>query len=454
MGIGSYPDTYWPVGYFLTGSLLTFIAPLSLKNILLLISLNSSASIPGLTYLISLEVLYLLKEKFNEIQANNIAFFSGLIVCFSGINMKSGVVVMSDALGLLFICLSVLFMLKFINSYKPVFLFISFVCFSYSVMIRYAAVLMLPMILFLLVIAFSRAGNKKRLVYLTLFSLIAGALVFTPQLITILGKGISYLNYDISAGTWAGSWSIFNFFKSSFVTADGSMHYRLPNALFCLTPVFHPLYMSLSGIFIVAASVMLIKKRDVRIIMFICVWILPAWVYLSGVPFQSLRYTYIFLPVLSFIASYGLVNLRISKLFKNILLGLLLCLMVVYNTNHIIRFNEQKYKDLQVVEWINSNISTVSITPQLIYTFEITGAVNYYTKIHAAEFFNAGINEIKSSIDTCNCSVYFILPAEKLSTQWKGLPVEEKFNSLVTAYKPEVITRISYYTIYKINKIK
>ena len=358
---------------------------------------------------------------------------------------------MSDSLGLMFAAWGMWQFVKYFNAGKLKNVISAFIMFSLAVMTRYAFTLLaVPVLAYLIYNIAVQKSLRLKFIKDTLFALVIGLIVFTPQLYYLFTHGVSYFQYDGSHGTWATGWSILNYFQKDFMTFDGTMHYKLWNGLYYLSPIFHPMYLLIFGITFLTGLYFLIKKKQKSILVLLLVWIAVYYFYLSGNPFQSLRYTMSFLPAMAIVSAYGLVEIKIKSHYKNIFLYTGLALSIVYGVYHISVFAKQKNIELEVVNKVSEFVPVGST----VFAFDITMAVNHYTDIKADEFFNNSEEDIKDKTSSSANDIFFILPIDVIKTQWKDLPLEKKYNFIKSNYPLQTVTTADKFTILRVPVVK
>jgi 4-amino-4-deoxy-L-arabinose transferase-like glycosyltransferase len=436
------PNFYWPIGYYALTALLSFLTGGDIGYAALLISLNAGALCSGVVYLLAYE---LLKENREEQERKKTALYAGLIVCFTGILVKSSIVIMSDGLGLLFASLCMLYVVKYYRTQKLLHITLSWIFLAFAVMTRYAHFLFLIPFLVCLAYIFGKyTYNRATVAKHFIFALFAGFIVFLPQLYYIIKYGIAYLPQEEDARSWVMGWSPLNFFSKDFSTRDGTMHYRLWNSLYYLSPVFHPLYLSVFGFAFLYGLFLLIKKKQFQILSFFIIWNLFLYFYLAGSPYQSLRYTLSYLPGLAIISAIGLSYLK----FRSILLPVGIAALIIFDVYHIRNFAEEKQNELSVVNWVNNNVPSGA----QLFSFDITPTLSHYSKIKPHEFYFFSQDELINIIDSSKAEIYFIMPEEKLNTQWKDLPIEKNFNFLKLTYNLFPVAELRNYRAYRLSK--
>lgn len=451
------PNFYWPIGYYLFTSIFSIFTAGNIGYAAMLVSLNAGSLCAGVIYLITYELLKInnmsfgqgiLRSAQNDGENKKISLYAGLIICFSGVVVKASIVIMSDALGLLFASLSMLYIVKYYNTQKPAHIAISFISLALAIMARYAYLILLIPFCIIVIYIIRKPYNRVDTLKHYGFAVFLGLLVFLPQLYYISKYGIAYVPSQPEERTWVVEWSPVNFFLRDFSTKDGTMHYKIWNGLYYLSPIFHPLYLSVFGFTFLYGFLVSLKNKHYPILLFCVLWILFIYIYLAGSPYQSLRYTLSFLPGLAILSAIGLGALNVKRDFRQLFLYAGIVVLIAFGVYHLKTFAEQKQDELKIVNWVNNNIPDGS----QIFSFEITSALNHYSKIKPHEFYSLNRAELKNIIDSSATGEYFILPEDKLNSQWKGLPIEQNFQYLKSNYKLIPVTELNYYKVYKLTK--
>src|SRR4030095_15293931 len=405
----------------------------------------SSSLSAGVMFLLCKE---LLKNIFSDDETKKLSLISGLVVCFAGAAVKSGIVIMSDALGLLLLMCGILLLARYYNYSERTNLIVSFAFFSLGAMTRYADALIALPVLIILANLYINSPGKTKLLKDLLISACAAIIIFIPELYYISKYGIAYFRYEGTAATWAAGWNPLNYFRKDFTTFDGTQHYKLWNILFVLGPSFHPGFLSLFGISLIWGLVTALRKKYTAIILFCFLWITVYCLYLAGNPFQSIRYTLSFFPALVCLSALGLGSVKINDKIKNIYVIIGFVLLFSYFSYDISKLADQKAKEFEVTSFVNREIPENAV----LFTFEITGAVNHYTTRNALEFFNNDPEGIKQKINSETEDIYFILPVENFTKQWKDRPIEKTFNYLTANYTLDPVKVIDKYLVLKLRK--
>lgn len=294
---GVHPGNYfWPVFYPTLGSLLGFVFG-STAFALQFISCVSF----GIVCVYILKIIRLLYPT-----AKYSFFYVLIFAVFCPFLLKMGLLVMSDALTLVFVVVSFYFFFKSYlqkTSLAPIFIFA--MC---ALMTRYASIFItFPIVLYALYLVWER----KKFVQL----IVAGILSFIIAIPFLVFKW-GYL-FDATSNPFLQTWSIGNYFKSSFTTGDGTTSYRFPNLIYTLYVFFHPGFIFLGSIL----SLITLKNYKSLLafhqkILLICsgLYIL----FLAGIPFQNPRIIGLVFPlilILLFPAFLKLVEIKYIKRF-------------------------------------------------------------------------------------------------------------------------------------------
>ena len=440
------PSFYWPIGFPLFISVFTVFTAGNVWLAGLLVSLNSGSLCAGFVFLITYELFSGIIEE----QRKKISLYAGLITVFIPLLVKSSLVLMSDALALMFASWSMWQLVKYVNEFNLKHLIFAAVTLSIAVMTRYGyALLVIPVLIYIIYISVKNKVKAGILIRDLVIGSVIGIIIFIPQLYYIFQYGIPGLQHGVGVGIWPGG-SFLNFFRKDFTTFDGTIHYRMWNALYNLSPAFHPFYLSVFGFAFLAGAYLLLKRKKNKIIIFSLSWFLVYYLYFSGGSYQALRFLLSFMPAMVIVSAYGIAEIKLKDTYKNLFLYFGLVVFAVFMFYHMSAFTEQKNKEFEVINWVNKNIPEGSE----VISFDITLAINHYTNIKADEFFNNKTEEIKNKIDSSANDVYFILPVKAIKTQWNGLPLEKKYDFIIQNYPLQKMNTVNNFTIFKLQKKK
>jgi hypothetical protein len=309
---GVHPGTYfWPVLYPTLGSLLGFVFG-STAFALQFISCMSF----GIACIYMLKTIRLLYPK-----ANYHFLYVLIFAVFCPFLLKMGLIVMSDALALVFVVLTVYFFFK--SHIKNTNLAPIFVFATCALMTRYASLFItFPLIVYALYLVWKR----KQFLQLLLAGLVS-FIVAIPFLIFQWGA-----LFEASENPFLQTWSVANYFKSSFTTGDGTANYTFPNLIYTLYVFFHPGFIFLGSIL----SVMLLKNYKSLLAFHQKVLLICSGLYilfLAGIPFQNPRVIGLVFPlilVLLFPAFLKLLEIKFVKRMAIPALAISLVLQIVF----------------------------------------------------------------------------------------------------------------------------
>lgn len=430
---------YWPSGYFIVTSLISLFTTVSMNITAMGVSLIAGSLLAPFMYRLT-ELL--VRNYFPECKSQNTAVYVGFITVFSGVLIKSSVVIMSDALALTLLVRCVYYLVKYCDNIGLSNLILAMILLSLSTMIRYANFFFVPVIIIVMGYLFITVENRNKIPTHFLISSLIGTIVFIPEFYYIFKYGISYFKYEGEHPTWASGWSFENFFKNEFITYDGIKQYKLINALYYLIPIFHPLYIFAFGATFFYGVWKVIRMKKTLPAILLLMWIFVYYFYLSGVPFQSLRYTMSYIPPLIILTSIGFSFIKIKPVFKVFLFTTCIITLLIAAVNHFIKFNYEKQKELEICSYLKSDIPENSI----VYSFEVTGALKYYTGRNIREFATTNISEMKDVIRSGE-RTYFFLPLDEIKKEFKGMETGNKLDSLEKNFKFRILKEIDNYKI-------
>jgi hypothetical protein len=276
MTSGNHPGNYyWPVLYPTLGSLLGFL----FGNTAFALQLISCLSF-AIACVYILKTIRLLYPK-----AAHHFLYVLIFAVFCPFLLKMGLIVMSDALALVFVVLNVYFFFK--SYYKNTNLAPIFVFATCALMTRYASVFItFPIVVYSLMLVWKRK-QFLQLVTAVFFS----AIVCIPFIIFQWGA-----LFEATANPFLQTWSIGNYFKTNFTTQDGTASYTLPSLIHAFSVFFHPGFLFMGSILSVISlrnytSLFTFPQK----LLLICTGLYL--LFLAGIPFQNPRITGLVFPL-------------------------------------------------------------------------------------------------------------------------------------------------------------
>ena len=224
---GQNPGNYfWPMLYPVLGALISFITFLPVEISLQLISVLSIS--------ISSFLLFRITSLFFNIQAKWSFGLIAIFYCFSAYNFRIQMMSMTDALASM-LCLSVYYyFFWYRKNSKPIYLLLIALLASAAINTRYISLLLVLLPLFFAVL---QALKTKSFISLLLMI----PLVLFPCIPHVLIRWETL--FDFIHHEAVSEWSLTNYFiRPEFYIQRGNA-LRLPNALYVLSPFFHPGYL-------------------------------------------------------------------------------------------------------------------------------------------------------------------------------------------------------------------
>ncbi len=291
---GVHPGNYfWPVLYPTLGSLLGFLFGSALA-----LQLISCASF-------SIACIYILKTIRLLYPKAQFRFFYVLIFAvFCPFLLKMGIIAMSDALALVFVVLAFYFFFK--SYYKNTNLAPIFIFATCALMTRYASLFItFPIIIYALYLVWKRK-KFQQLIVASLLSFIAGIPFLAFQWGAL---------FEASSNPFLQTWSIANYFKSSFTTQDGTTSYTFPNLIYTLYVFFHPGFIFIGSVL----SLLILKNHKSLFTFHQKIFMICSALYiffLAGIPFQNPRILGLVFPLLLIFLFPAFAELMKVKLIK------------------------------------------------------------------------------------------------------------------------------------------
>ena len=357
---GTNPGDYmWPVNFPLYGAILSLLT----RNVNFSMQLISVGSFIGI-------VLYaskMLKLIFVN-DTNKRSLFLLCFLLFSPLLLRASILIMSDVLCIFFIVGAFYHFFKFEKSGDRMDLYL-LVFYSFSaVTTRYPAsnALLTPGVLTLI-----KLVREKKILPILLSLCIAG-IVLIPHIVIKANRSTYFLNHEFFT-----DWSVLNFLKSDFITAGGgSEKHKIPNIIYSFYNIIHPGYL-----FIGAPLLLFLKIRDIQSIEIKLMWIsifLYA-LFLSGVPYQNLRYVMLTFP-LALICLYSAYTSFYNFLSeRKLVISATVLILIVQVALFCYVFNMSYRRNLFEREIFH----TLDSYPQnTLYTFDVDVALMSYETKH------------------------------------------------------------------------
>tara|TARA_Y100000815_G_C13348582_1_gene503182 strand:+ start:3315 stop:4754 length:1440 start_codon:yes stop_codon:yes gene_type:complete len=281
-------DYFWPLYYPLLGAIANFL----FGNMVITLSLiNFISLIISSVYLF--KIIYLLYDSTEYALHFIILFFT-----LSPSILVLSVVIMSDLLSTCFIILTIYHTLKFNKQTLTTSLYYAAVFAISAIMTRYASFVVLLPFGFLILIKLLK--TKRKLIHLIPILIIL-CILSIPHFYIRSENVSKFLNHD-----WLQQWSFLNFYKSEFNTIDGVSYNKLPNIIYAFYNAFHPKYLSIGIVLIVAIVFKKLKYKTNKTLLIS--YVLYS-LFLAGIPFQNFRFL---------VLSFGLTLILLFPVFQSL----------------------------------------------------------------------------------------------------------------------------------------
>lgn len=358
------PAFFWSLGYpaLLAGAFTIFGGA---PEIGLAVNVVLAALLPPLVYIIARQLAF----------RRSAAFAAALILLCCGQALQSSIVLMADIPALFWATLSASALLAYHQQRLVGWLILAAVTLAFACLTRWLyLILLLPYsACFLLMRGCIRHALTAGLCAL---------LPFLPQFAYSLHNPFPLFNHP-----WVQGWSPTNALQRQFVNLDGTFSYEQVNALFFARPVYDPGY--LAPIFAPLAVVGLwaLRKRPAPLAL-LAGWALLPYAFLSGIPFQNIRFGLIVVPAIALLCAAGLDRFpRRTGALRPILYGAVVGIgaawMLGAGLTNTASFVARQTRDQTVAAWAAGQIPEGAA----VYTFDITLTLRHRTPLMVYDLF-------------------------------------------------------------------
>jgi 4-amino-4-deoxy-L-arabinose transferase-like glycosyltransferase len=302
------------------------------------------------------------------------------------------------------------------------------------------------------------------------FAALAALVVFVPQVFYSHTNPYPTLNH-----AWVQGWSPGNAFEREFVNIDGHFLYEYVNAIF-YAQVFHePYYLApVFTPFLLLGVAAILKRLELAIVIVLLGWILVPWGFLTGIPYQNIRFPLIVFPAVAALVGVGLqatakwlpkmvakilpvgarctlAQMRIAYLgvIGLMVIGLLQTVSVSSTIIHTFITNQQRDKAL--AHWARERIPAGAT----LFTFNVTLTLKHYTTLDVHDIFYETPETLaeKWEIERANDESkndYLLLNVWDINHQWEGRAPQVAYQWLRDERGLLQMARFGNYTLFKI----
>jgi len=388
-------DFFWPLIYPILGSLLSFIIkPVFALQLISILSFVGAAMYVDKT----IELVYSPYAKYKSI-------FVFLFFLLAPYLLRASLVVMSDMLAVFFITGAYYYVVKYRINLQGKYFFLFVVFAMAAIATRYAAfvILVVPGL-------FIKANFIKHFKWKAfLASALVAVLILLPHLLLRSNHPLAFIQHD-----WIRGWSPVNFFKNSFITADGNGYYTLPNIVYFFYNLFHPAFCFV-GIILILFSIKHFKKENTLIP---TVSIILYALFLAGIPLQNLRFLLLSFPLVVLVLFPGFASamdyLTERGNFNSAKKITVYVLVAAIQLALFARVFMPLYYDNRTENLVAEEVLKHPDIP--IYTFSIDGAL----RAHGVR--NRIISLYSSQIDSVKGQKLVLFSESQFADEWKGQP--------------------------------
>lgn len=426
-----YPPFQWPPGYPLLVALLSFVmgvVPAAGQ----LVSLLAGALVPVFTALLAREIAYLEESVFRPA----LPILAGVFVALNGHLWQPSVVVMSDATALAAVTAGTWALVRYGRRQQGKWLVVAAAALAFTLFTRLAYVLVIVPSGIAAVILLGRQSRRRALRHL-LPAVVVAAIILLPMAWPML---TSLLDPQQDAVTFATSgqiykWNPLTALRRIHVSADGMLQYTLPNGLFyALTPARAFYFSPLIAVFILPGLWAILRRGKPVSLLLLVGWPAAVFIFHAGTPWQSFRFTLVYLPPLAILAATGvgetLATIKGRPLFRGrasahssrlltLTIGLWLLVGVGWMVTGAYRYTdsfiEQAQANLETVRWVEEQ---VPVDAELV-TFGLTLTLQHESNLDVHEIYFMTSDELAALLAD-DRPVYLLLDLESVLSQWEG----------------------------------
>ena len=363
------------------------------------------------------------------------AIMAGALMAVNGQAVQSSVVLMADIPALFWACLSALLLLIGLDDGRARWLAASGLVLGLAVITRWANLLLL--VPFALAFAVGRGRWRYAAVGVSAF-----ALVLLPQFLISATSPYPTLNH-----AWVTGWSPVNAVLRDFINVDGAFHYAQPNGLFYAAPAFDAYFLAPLAIPLLVIGLFALRGPARWLF---ASWALVGWLFLTGIPYQNIRFGLLLTPPLAVLAGagFGWVWLkanerRVVRWALGAAVAFGIAWMLAAALPIIGTFMDRQLADRDAVRWAAARMPP-SVT---VYASGLTLALQHELDRPIRELY--GI-EPAALVAEASPGDRVLINRWQIEHQWEGTVLQEAVIQLEAAHGLTRMGRSGNYTLYRI----
>ena len=391
------PPFFWPLGYpALLGSVFAVFG--TSAEIGQAVNIVLGALLPPLVYILAKQME----------QKRPAAFAAALIMLCGGQILQSSVVLMADIPALFWATLSAVGLVTYTRKRHFGWLVIAAVALALACITRWLyLVLIVPYgVVFIL--------ERGKLHHAVIAGLCA-VLILVPQITYSANSPFPTLDH-----AWVQGWSPSNAFQREFVNIDGTFSYQQVNALFYALPFHDPLFLAPILTPLLMVGLWTLGSRPTWLAL-LGGWVLLPYAFLSGIPYQNIRFPLIIMPAIAVLCGAGVdyVVRKLPRLFRPLLYGAFIGMGVAWMLGVGIvmtsTFIGRQAQDRNVALWASEQISAGAT----VYTFDLTLTLQHRTSLNALEIYYE-TPETLTERWVRGRTDYLLVNLWQIENQWRG----------------------------------
>lgn len=391
------PPFFWPLGYpALLGSAFAIFG--TSPEIGQAVNIVLAALLPPLVYVVSRQMA----------QRRAAAFAAALIMLCGGQILQSSVVLMADIPALFWATLSAATLLAYIRKRHFLWLTIAAVALALACISRWLyLVLIIPYaVLFIL-----QRGKLRH----AIIAVLCAVLIFVPQIAFSANSPFPTFNH-----AWVQGWSPANAFRREFVNVDGTFSYQQINALFYALPFHEPLYLAPIFTPLLIVGLWALRSRPAWLAL-VGGWALLPYIFLSGIPYQNIRFPLIVIPAVALLcgAGIGYIVRRTTRPLRPLVYGAFVGLGAAWMlgvgvlTTH--NFIARQAQDRDVAVWASEHIPAGAT----VYTIDLTLTLRHRTSLNVIELYYETPETLAERWERGR-EDYLLVNQWQIENQWRG----------------------------------
>jgi hypothetical protein len=393
------------------------------------------------------------------------ALVAGLLLAVCGQGVQSSIVLMADIPALFWATLSAVLLLFYVQMREghrasPIVLILSALCLTFAGVTRWLYFGLAP--LWTLLVLIHWRGKIRW--WDSIAVLAAVLIILIPQLAYSRTTPFPTLNH-----AWVVGWSPLNALRQSFINADGQFSYAQSNWRFYAAPLLDAYYMSpVFAPFMLVGLWALWRQGIARYspAMMLIWWVLLPYLFLTGIPYQNIRFPLIVVPAVVVLVGMGMDALwhlgymNTKKPFlpptnklPTRLLRFTMLVAISTGIGHTFKTSESiigtfihnQQQDKAIATWVNEQLPADAT----LYTFGLTLTLQHETPFTVYELYYETPESLAAKSGQTD---YLLLNLWVIENQWQGREPYIAYHWLEANRGLVHIERYGNYTLFRLDR--